>query len=131
MLFASSVFRCAALIQLRASMWRRSRTGPFIELLDHGDAKTVQRVDGPVILSALVVAQEREDQSPAIRQLGETRKRPDMLDGACLRMNSSGRDCPLHAVLQRAVNARDRQRRKVRRKPRLCLRVLQQSYDRA
>src|SRR3984893_1572158 len=102
-----------------------------IELFDHCHTQRVERVGGFVIFAALIVAQERKQQQSAARSLSKARARANMFDRACLRVDAARSDGGAQAVLERAVHSRHRQRREIGGKPRLRLRVLQQSHDRA
>src|SRR5712664_3218829 len=101
-----------------------------IELLNHGQTQSIQRIRRFVVFPTLIVAQKRKNDPPPIRRLRKTGTRPYMLDRTGLRMNAPRARRILHQCFQRPVDSSNRQRRVVRRKPGLALRILQQRDDR-
>src|SRR5207247_8631933 len=109
---------------LTAALWRR-----YVELLDRRHAQSGQGIRGFVTLSTLIVAQKRKNQPPTARRFRKSRESSNVFDGPRLGMNPPRRRRVFHAVFQRAVYSRHRQRSKVGPEPGLFLRKVQQRHD--
>src|SRR5437762_12972280 len=78
-------------ISMRALAFRGVLRRRGVEFFEHRHAQPRQGVCGFMILSALIVAQDRKDQPPPAGSFGKTGKRAHVLDRAGLRVNVPGR----------------------------------------